>query len=166
MHCATMTRMDVRVIGKLAAALALPQCAGALGALFTAPAIPSWYASLARPPIAPPNWIFAPVWTTLFLLMGVALFLVWRKGLRERHVRVALALFCIQLGFNVLWSVIFFGLHRPDAAFVEILLLWLAITATTVAFARISRIAAWLLVPYLCWVSFAAYLNYSIWILN
>lgn len=158
--------MSVRTIGQLAAALVLPQLAGALGSLFTAPAISGWYASLARPPIAPPNWVFAPVWTTLFLLMGIALFLVWREGASHGRVRIALTLFHVQLTLNVLWSALFFGLQSPGAAFVEILVLWLAIIATTAAFASISRVAAWLLAPYLCWVSFAAYLNYLIWVLN
>ncbi len=144
--------------------VALSECAGIVGAVFTAPSIPGWYATLARPNIAPPNWIFAPVWTTLFLLMGIAAFLVWRSGRTGK--KTAFALFALQLALNALWSFVFFGLHNPGVALVEIVFLWLAILATIVAFARFSRGAAWLLAPYIAWVSFAAYLNYLLWILN
>jgi tryptophan-rich sensory protein len=98
--------------------------------------------------------------------MGVAAFLVWKRGLERRDVRIALGIFVGQLALNTLWSILFFGLQSPGAAFVEIVILWFAILATIVAFARISRPAAWLLVPYILWVSFASYLNFSIWMLN
>lgn len=140
--------------------------AGIIGSIFTAPSIPTWYTTLVRPELSPPNWIFAPVWTTLFALMGVAAFLVWQKGLNRRDVKIALSIFIIQLILNTLWSIIFFGLQNPGVAFMEIIFLWLAILTTMITFAKISRVAAWLLVPYILWVSFAAYLNYSIWILN
>lgn len=146
--------------------IALSQGAGIVGSLFTTPSIQGWYATLARPQVAPPDWIFAPVWTTLFLLMGIAAFLVWRNGWYRQDVRRALGVFWVQLACNTLWSIIFFGLHDPGVAFVEIIVLWLAIAATIYLFARISRLAAWLLVPYILWVSFASYLNYLIWILN
>lgn len=150
-------------LGLLAVALALPQAAGLLGSVFTASAIPTWYTTLVRPEIAPPNWVFAPVWTTLFLLMGIALFLVWRSTSRKR---VAMVLFFVQLALNVLWSVLFFGLHSVSLALVGVGVLWVAIAATAVAFYKISRTAAWLLLPYLLWVSFAAFLNYRFWVLN
>lgn len=140
--------------------------AGIIGSLFTAASIPTWYATLTRPELSPPNWIFAPVWTTLFALMGIAAFLVWNKGLKRRDVRIALGIFSIQLILNTLWSIIFFGMQNPGAAFIEITFLWVAILATIIAFGKISKVAAWLLVPYILWVSFAAYLNYSFWILN
>lgn len=150
----------------LAGFVALAQAAGIIGSFFTSPSIPTWYATLAKPELAPPNWVFAPVWTTLFLLMGVAAFLVWRRGFGRRDVKRALALFAFQLVLNTLWSIIFFGLQHPKGAFIEIIFLWLAIAATIGAFARVSRAAAWLLAPYIAWVSFAAYLNYALWTLN
>lgn len=158
--------MNFQNIRNLIVALLIPQIAGGLGALFTTPAILGWYASLVRPGIAPPNWIFGPVWTVLFLLMGVALFLVWREGISRTDVRLALGVFSVQLALNVLWSVLFFGIQDPRAAFFEIIALWLAIAATLATFAHVSRLAAWLLAPYLAWVSFAGYLNYLIWTLN
>lgn len=151
---------------KLITAIAICELTGILGSVFTASSVSTWYTTLIRPAFAPPNWIFGPVWTTLFALMGFAAFLVWRAGLHRRDVRIALAIGVAQLVLNFLWSVIFFGLRNPGAAFVEIIILWLAILATMIAFARVSRAAAWLLVPYIVWVSFAAYLNYSIWIAN
>lgn len=158
--------MSVINILKLVTAVVTTELAGIIGALFTAPAIPAWYAGLNKPALAPPNWIFAPVWTTLFLLMGIAAFLVWRRGLNRHDVRIALAIFICQLLLNTLWSIIFFGWQKPGAAMVEIILLWLAILTTIIAFYKISRPAAWLLMPYIVWVSLAGYLNYSIWALN
>ncbi len=126
----------------------------------------AWYSQLQKPDWNPPNWVFGPVWTTLFVLMGIAAFLVWRKGLERKDVKIALSIFIGQLVLNTLWSMIFFGLHSPGGALVEIMFLWLAIVATIITFAKVSKPAAWILTPYILWVSFAAYLNYSIWILN
>jgi translocator protein len=151
---------------KLVVAVVVSEVAGIIGSIFTISAIPRWYATLAKPAINPPAWIFAPVWTTLYLLMGIAAFLVWRKGWDVKGVKAALSLFAIQLILNALWSIIFFGLHSPAWALVEIIAMWIVIVATIVVFAKISRAAAWLLAPYILWVSFAAYLNYSIWMLN
>lgn len=151
---------------KLILCIALAQAAGLIGTIFTMPAIGTWYATLARPELAPPNWIFAPVWTTLYLLMGIAAFLVWQKGLDRKEVKVALAIFGVQLVLNTLWSIIFFGLQSPGWAFVEIVFLWTAIVATIIAFAKVSKPAAWLLAPYILWVSFAGYLNFMIFWLN
>lgn len=151
---------------RLVFAIIVCESAGLIGSIFTFPAIAGWYSGLVRPEIAPPNWIFGPVWTTLFVLMGIAAFLVWKNGRDRQEVKIALAIFGGQLILNTLWSIIFFGLHNPGAALLEIVFLWLAILATIITFARISRRAAWLLVPYILWVSFAGYLNYSIWILN
>ena len=134
--------------------------------LWTANAVPGWYRTLARPAIAPPNWVFGPVWTLLFALMGIAAFLVWRAGWKRRDVKIALAIFLGQLALNVLWSVLFFGLHSPKAAFLELVVLWLAILATIGAFAKISKPAAILLLPYILWVSFAGALNVAFWMLN
>ena len=156
---------------KLITSILVSELAGVIGSLFTAPAIGTWYASLIKPPLNPPSWVFGPVWTTLFALMGIAAFLVWSSYAKasadkKKGIKVALILFGIQLGLNTLWSIIFFGLHSPGGALVEIVFLWLAILATIIAFYKISKPAAWLLVPYILWVSFAMYLNYSIWVLN
>lgn len=151
---------------KLIICLVVVQLAGVIGSLFTIPAIPTWFATLSKPSFSPPNWIFAPVWTILFLMMGVAAFLVWRSGWQKKNVKIALIIFCIQLVLNTFWSIIFFGWQNPQAAFVEIIFLWLAILTTLIIFAKVSRAAAWLLVPYLLWVSFASVLNFSLWQLN
>ncbi|MEX1112152.1 MAG: TspO/MBR family protein [Candidatus Andersenbacteria bacterium] len=158
-----MTKNDVL---KLVAAIGISEAAGIIGSVFTISSIPTWYASLARPELSPPNWIFGPVWTTLYALMGIAAWLIWRKGLQRKDVKVALGIFVGQLVLNSLWSIIFFGLQNPGVALIEIVFLWLAILATIITFARISKPAAWLLVPYIVWVSFASYLNYAIWVLN
>ena len=158
--------MKINNTFKLIVAITISELAGIIGSVFTTPSIATWYATLAKPVLNPPAWIFGPVWTTLYALMGIAAFLVWKQGLDRKDVRIALGLFVIQLALNTLWSIIFFGLHNPGAAFVEIVFLWLAIVATIVAFSRISRPAAWLLVPYVAWVGFAGYLNFALWMLN
>lgn len=136
--------------------------AASLGALF----MPGeWYASLRKPSWNPPGWIFGPVWTALYTLMAVAAWLVWQQGGFNTH-RRALTLFAVQLALNAAWTPLFFGLHWPGVAFAEIVLLWLAIAATLTAFHRINAPAAWLLAPYLAWVSFAAALNLALWRLN
>jgi benzodiazapine receptor len=126
----------------------------------------SWYSLIEKPAFTPPGWVFGPVWTVLYLLMGVAAFLVWQRGLRSRAVRIALGWFLGQLVLNALWSPVFFGLHRIDWALVVIVLLWAALVITLFYFSQVSRPAALLLVPYLLWVSFATVLNASIWWLN
>lgn len=147
--------------GLVAATLAV----GAVGSAVTAPAIPTWYAGLARPSFAPPNWVFGPVWTTLYVMIAVAAWLVWRLPPGAAR-RAALRLFVAQLALNSLWSILFFGVRRIDLALLEIAVLWAAIAATTVAYARLSRPAALLMLPYLAWVSFAAALNLAFWRLN
>lgn len=158
--------MDRNKILKLIAAILVCQFAGFIGSFFTAPSVTTWYASIQKPDFTPPNWIFAPVWTTLFLLMGISLYLVWERGLEKKEVKLAISIFGIQFVLNIIWSLLFFGLQNPFFAFVEIILLWIAILATIVLFYRISGKAGLLMVPYILWVSFAAFLNYSIWILN
>lgn len=147
----------------LIVALAVPQGAGAVGPLFTVRNIPTWYRSLRRPRLSPPNWVFGPVWTTLYVLMGIASYLVWMQGAGNE---AALKLYAIQLLLNTLWSVIFFGMKNPRLAFFELLLLWLAIAGTIIAFWPISMWAGILMLPYLAWVSFAGFLNLRIWQLN
>jgi len=136
--------------------------AAALGGFF----LPGeWYAQLRKPAWNPPGWIFGPVWTALYTMMAVAAWLVWRRGGFAVQ-RVPLGLFLLQLLFNALWSPLFFGLHNPALAFAEIVLLWLALLATIVAFGKVQRGAGILLLPYLAWVSFAAVLNFTLWQLN
>jgi len=136
--------------------------AASLGAVF----MPGeWYAALRKPAWNPPGWVFGPVWSTLYTMMAVAAWLVWKRGGFAAQ-RRPLALFLAQLALNAVWTPLFFGLHRPGVAFAEIVLLWLAIAATLMAFRPVSRAAAWLLAPYLAWVSFAAVLNGTLWRLN
>ena len=139
--------------------------AGGLGAIATTPEIAGWYTTIAKPGWTPPDFVFGPVWTALYVLMAIAAWLIWKPaGLRDAA--VPLTLFGLQLLLNVGWSWIFFNMHEPGWAFAEIALLWLAIAATTAAFFDRSKIAGWLLVPYMAWVSFASALNFSIWRLN
>ncbi len=151
---------------KLVISLVICQLAGILGSLFTMSKIPTWYMTLSKPELAPPNWIFGPVWTTLFILMGIALYLVWNQGTDRKDVKIALYIFSTQLILNVLWSIIFFGLENPGSAFIEIISLWISILLSIIYFYKISKPASYLLIPYIAWVSFASYLNFMIWWLN
>lgn len=138
---------------------------GALGGVWTAESVRTWYPTLAKPPINPPNWVFGPVWTVLYIAMGFAALRVWRhSGLRRA--RWALAVFAVQLGLNLAWSYLFFGRHLIGAALIDIMLLLAAIVATALLFARHDRVAAWLMVPYGAWVAYASVLNGWIWALN
>lgn len=156
----------MRSIFQALLAIVICELVGSIGSIFTAPAIPNWYSGLVRSPLNPPSWVFAPVWTTLFALMGLAAYLVWRHGWSASGVKAALVLFAVQLALNVLWSVLFFGLHNPGAALIEIFILLAAIVVTTIYFFRVSSTAGVLMLPYILWVSFALYLNYSVWALN
>lgn len=151
---------------KLVIAIAIPLVIGSTSAFFTVTGVDSWYQTINKPSWNPPDYIFGPVWTTLYILMGVSLFLVWKSGTDAGTKRKAIVLFAIQLVLNFFWSFIFFDQQLIGAAFAEIIGLWLFILLTIFAFARISKTAAWLLVPYISWVSFAAVLNYTIWQLN
>jgi len=147
------------LLGFLVFTLAIGFVAGQV----TAPNIASWYSDLAKPSFNPPNWVFAPVWTALYVLIALAAWRVWRvAGWRSR----GLALWLIQLGLNFAWSFIFFGAQNPGAALADIVVLWLAIITTLIVFGRTDRIAGWLLIPYLLWVSFAGLLNFWVWQLN
>jgi len=139
---------------------------GGLSGVATTDAITGWYATITKPSFNPPNWIFGPVWTALYIMMGVAAGLVWKAGWDKKDVRTALVIFGIQLLLNGLWSIIFFAWESPRWALVEILVLLVFILFTMVSFRRISIVAAYLLLPYLLWVSFATLLNASIWWLN
>ncbi|EKD93947.1 MAG: hypothetical protein ACD_28C00020G0009 [uncultured bacterium] len=158
--------MKIHNTFKLILSIVISELAGIIGSIFTIPSIDGWYESLVNPPLNPPVWVFGPVWTTLFALMGIAAFLIWKKGLDRRDVKIALGIFLSQLVLNTLWSIIFFGLHSPGGALIEIVFLWFAILVTIITFAKISKPAAWLLMPYILWVSFALYLNYTILVLN
>lgn len=154
----TRTRAVLGFIAWLGACFA----AAAFGGLF----MPGeWYVSLKKPAWNPPGWIFGPVWTALYIMMAIAAWLVWRRGGFKVR-RAALSLFLLQLLFNALWSPLFFGLHNPGLAFVDIVLLWLALLATIIQFWKVSVLAGSLLVPYLAWVTFASALNWTLWRLN
>ena len=140
--------------------------AGGLGTIFTISAIPTWYATLIKPPFSPPNWLFGPVWTVLYLLMGIALYMIWQKGTKRPKQREALMLFGVQLFLNAIWSPIFFGARNLFLALIVIALMWIFILKTILAFGKISKTASYLLYPYIAWVSFASILNFSVWILN
>jgi benzodiazapine receptor len=149
----------------LACAIAVCFVAAGIGSLYTRPAIPVWYASLQKPAWNPPNWAFGPVWTLLYLMMAVAVWLVWRER-GFAGARLAITLFALQLLLNAFWSIIFFGWRQPAFALVEIFFLWAAIFATMLCFWQISQPAAWLMWPYLLWVTFAGFLNLAIARLN
>ena len=156
----------MKILLKLIFSIIICQLAGVIGSFFTVSNITSWYIDLNKPLLNPPNWVFGPVWITLYFLMGIALFLVWNKGLQSRFNRNAIILFMVQLLLNSLWSIVFFGLHQLLFSIFVIVLLWLLIFINIVQFGRISKTAAYLLVPYILWVSFASYLNIAIYILN
>lgn len=151
---------------RLFISVAVSEIAGFVGAIFTRPAIPTWYAQLAKPWFTPPSWLFGPVWLTLYAFMGVALFVVWRHGSSVVHVQRGLALFALQLLLNILWSAVFFGMRSPLYGLVVIVLLWFAILATILQFAKVSELASGLMIPYIMWVTFASILNLSIFLLN
>jgi len=153
-------------IVKLIVSIVACQAAGGIGAIFTTPAIQTWYAGLKKPAFTPPNSVFGPVWITLYLLMGVAVFLVWREGLSEEGVTTAFIVFWVQLMLNILWSIVFFGRKSLFAGIIVILLLWTTILANIILFFGVSPIAGGLLIPYIIWVTIAANLNAQVWILN
>jgi translocator protein len=152
---------------KLFISILIPLLVGGISGYFTSSGVEGWYATANKPWFNPPNWIFAPVWTVLYVMMGIALYLVWRTETISSSVKqTAVILFVIQLTLNFFWSLIFFKMQQPGWAFAEIIVMWLAILFTILWFGKISSTAAWLLVPYICWVSFASVLNYAIWELN
>ena len=161
-----MANINIKEIGRLAASIVIVFIAGAIGTVATLSQIPTWYATLAKPVWAPPNWLFGPVWTTLYVLIGIALFLVWREGTDRQDVRAALGIFAVQLVLNILWSVVFFSYHSLLGGFIVIFILWIAILANIIAFYIISKPAGLILIPYIVWVSIASYLNYTVYILN
>ena len=151
---------------KLLISIGVPVAVGASAGFFTSTGSNSWYQTIEKPSWQPPGWLFGPVWTTLYILMGIALYLVWKSSAPPKLKRMAITLWVIQLVFNFFWSFIFFNQHQIDWALAEILVLWFFILLTIIYFARISKLVAWLLVPYISWVSFASLLTYSIYELN
>jgi translocator protein len=151
---------------KLLISLAACIGAGLIGSIFTRGSIATWYTFLHKPAFSPPNWVYAPVWFLLYILMGISAFLIWRVGMKQFHVREGLVIFLIQLILNTFWSFAFFGLKSTIAGLLVIVPLWTAILLTIINFYRISRTASFLLLPYILWVSFATALNFSIYLLN
>lgn len=156
----------MRKVVKFVIAVSLPLALGAFAGFFTSASVQGWYSTVNKPAFNPPNWIFAPVWTSLYLLMGIAFYIVWLKVEESKIKTKAIIFYFIQLVLNFCWSIIFFYAEEPGWAFAEIMLLWVMIVATIIKFSKISKFAAWLLVPYILWVSFAAVLNFAIWQLN
>jgi len=153
-------------VSKLVVSVLVCQVAGVIGGLATAPNVGTWYAYVEKPSFTPPDWVFSPVWISLYLLMGVSGYLVWRRGLDKSGVRKAMAVYVVQLILNPVWSFAFFGLHSPLAGLLVIVILWFMIVLTIFYFSKVSRASALLLVPYVLWVSFATVLNFSIFVLN
>jgi len=180
--------MNYKNFWRLIFCIAICELAGGIGSIFTFPEIGAWYKALIKPGFNPPNWVFGPVWTALFFLLGISLYLVWNKNWKIKNKfgkdikgwnpwsekfwqgkwqkENVILVFCLQLFLNVLWSVLFFRMHLPGVAFFEILMLWFAILYTIVNFYRVSKTSAYLLIPYILWVSFAAILNLNIFLLN
>ncbi|MFH2105811.1 MAG: TspO/MBR family protein [Candidatus Micrarchaeota archaeon] len=146
----------------LGIAILIPLLVGFVGSYFTISSVNTWYSTLEKPSFNPPSWLFGPVWTLLYILMGVAFYLVW---IAKKN-KTAISLYSVQLGLNLLWSVLFFGLRSPIYGLICIIALWLSIVATMLAFYRVSKTATYLMIPYLLWVSFASVLNYWIFALN
>jgi benzodiazapine receptor len=163
-----MENIRMREFPLLLLCIVICQAAGFIGSFFTNMSVSTWYLSLAKPWFTPPGWLIGLVWFILFVLMGVSMFFIWRNNLRLNNppIKNAIVLFGVQLIVNVLWSAIFFGLRSPIAGLGAIAALWILILVTIIMFWRVSRDAALLLVPYILWVSFAAYLNYTVWVLN
>ncbi len=159
MEIVLLSGRDFRKLSKLILSIGLCLGAGVLGSFFTFSSIPEWYSTLNKPVFSPPNWIFGPVWTFLYILMGISLYLVWQK-------KKVPAVFWVQLILNAAWSIIFFGMRNPVLAMVDIIALWISIFLTIKAFSKINKLASYLLYPYLAWVSFASILNLAIVILN
>lgn len=157
--------MNKSQILKLLTSLILPSGVGAIAGMFTADAIPGWYASLIRPSFNPPNWVFGPVWTCLYLILGISLFLIWKQN-ASRDRNLAIFVFLIQLTLNFSWSFIFFFFNLIGLALLEIILLWISIVLMILRFYKIKPLAAYINIPYLLWVSFASILNAAYYFLN
>ena len=151
---------------KFIISILLPMIIGGISGFFTSASINTWYVTLNKPWFNPPNWIFGPVWTLLYLMMGIAFYMIWKSEAVNAVKQTAVILFAAQLLVNFLWSLIFFYLKQPGWAMLDIILMWILIVATIFSFGKISSTAAWLMLPYICWVSFAMILNFYLWKLN
>jgi len=158
--------MKLNKFFRLLAFILVSELSGFIGTLFTTPSIPTWYAFLNKPAFTPPNWLFAPAWTILYLLMGISVFLIWEKKSESKEKKTAIQIFFIQLAANMVWSIIFFGLQMPFIALLEIIVLWFLILITILKFNKLNKVAAYLLIPYIIWTSFALILNLAIVLLN
>ncbi len=158
--------MKIKNIWLLLLSLFIPLAVGYLGSILTMPGLTSWYGGLTKPPFTPPNWLFAPAWTLLFILMGLAFFLILRDGRENKHFSAAWMSFGAQLFLNIYWSFLFFFVQEPPLAFYGLISLWSMIFVNIYYFYQIKKSAAYLLIPYIVWVTFAGALNYSIWYLN
>ena len=151
---------------KLIFSIAVCQAAGIIASIFTRESVGTWYKFINKPSFNPPDWLFGPVWIILYVLMGISLYLVWKKGIGFREVQYSLGIFLIQLVTNSLWSFVFFGSRSIGGGLIVITILWILILFTILSFYKISTISAFILIPYLLWVTYAAILNISIWQLN
>lgn len=166
-HSTTMTKKSpIANVLVFLICLAIPLSIGFLGSMFTMESVKTWYTTINKPSFNPPNWVFAPVWTTLYVLMGIASFRVWQKRKTMQWFHWAVIVYIVQLVFNLMWSFIFFELHQIGFALIEIVLLLLLILINAFIFYRFDKLAGWLFLPYFLWVSFATYLTYAIFILN
>lgn len=160
-----MAKMSGSNIFKLIVSLIIPLSVGAVAGMFTSQAVPTWYASLNRPSFSPPNWVFGPVWTSLYILLGISFFLIWKESSSPKR-NLAIKIFAIQMLLNFAWSFIFFYFNMIGIALIEIILLWFSIVAMIYLFYKIKPLAAYLNIPYLLWVSFASILNVGYYFLN
>ena len=158
-------RMDRNDILKLVISSGATELAGLVGSVFTAPSVSLWYASLQKPYFAPPNWLFSPVWTVLFVLLGLSLFLIWRHGWRHREVKQAIILYIVQLSLTITWSIIFFGLESPGWAALLVVFLWFSVFGSIASGLRVSKAAAYLLIPHVLWLAYAVYFNIALLLL-
>lgn len=157
--------MNKSLIIKFAVSLILPLALGAIAGMFTSQAIPAWYASLNKPSFSPPNWIFGPVWTALYILLGISFFLIWKQDAGKLR-NAAIIIYLLQLLLNFGWSFIFFYFNMIGFALIEIIALWLSIIVMIIMFYRINPMAAYINIPYLLWVTFASILNAGYYFLN
>ena len=156
----------MKSITKLIISILIPLAVGAVSGLFTASSVNDWFKTLNKPWFNPPSWLFAPVWTILYIMMGIAFYIIWNSHSKLEKRYNGYTYYWLQLGLNFLWSFLFFYYKRPDLALIDIILLFIMIASTIFSFRKISKTAAWLLAPYLCWVAFATALNFEIWRLN
>ncbi len=157
--------MKTKLIIPFLVCLSIPLLVGGISGFATANGLEPWYASLKKPSFNPPNYLFAPVWTTLYTMMGISLFLIWKSRM-EKSIDKALKIFAIQLTLNFLWSFLFFYFQNLGLAFVEIILMWISIIFCIFTFYKVNKVASYLLIPYIMWVSFASILNGALWYLN